>query len=92
MAPSDGELLRRIAAHLDDDDAKRSTLLHIATRLDDLDDDEWMVEWWIGFLAWRDSRFKKGNDRIWGAGNWIRCARCPDSTGFPSYHHKDAHS
>ena len=42
-------------------------------------------------LAERDERFGPLNDRIWGAGNWVRCERCPDSLGLPSYHHVKAH-
>jgi hypothetical protein len=44
------------------------------------------------FMADRDERFKPGNDKVWGEGNWIRCEGCPDSLGYPSYHHKDAHN
>lgn len=41
----------------------------------------------------RDVRFKEENDRIWGAGNWVRCPTCPrDSEGREAYHHRAAHS
>lgn len=41
----------------------------------------------------RDARFAPGNDRIWGAGNWIRCSICPhDSLGREIYHHRGHHS
>lgn len=43
-------------------------------------------------LAERDARFAPMNDRMWGAGNWVRCADgCADSFGLPTYHHKDYH-
>lgn len=48
-------------------------------------------EWIEKFLKDRDMRFKEGNDRAWGEGNWIRCHTCLDGFGYPSYHHKDVH-
>jgi hypothetical protein len=43
--------------------------------------------------AERDAKFAPENDRLWGAGNWIRCATCPlDSEGRQVYHHRRAHS
>lgn len=40
----------------------------------------------------RDEHFAPGNDRIWGAGNWVRCETCPpDSNGQGVYHHRAAH-
>lgn len=44
------------------------------------------------FLTDRDDRFREGNDKVWGAGNWVRCATCLDSLGYPAYHHKDHHA
>lgn len=42
--------------------------------------------------AERDERFAPGNDRIWGASNWVRCSICPtDSNGRQVYHHVDHH-
>lgn len=43
------------------------------------------------FLSDRDRRFREGNDKIWGHGNWVRCGKCVDSLGYPAYHHRDAH-
>jgi hypothetical protein len=45
------------------------------------------------FLLDRDERFREGNDKTWGKGNWVRCMEpgCTDTLGYPSYHHKDAH-
>jgi len=43
------------------------------------------------FLLDRDERFREGNDKLWGAGNWIRCDRCLDTLGYPAYHHREAH-
>jgi predicted RNase H-like HicB family nuclease len=41
----------------------------------------------------RDEHFAADNDRIWGAGNWVRCQRCPpDSNGQGVYHHRNAHT
>jgi len=40
----------------------------------------------------RDARFAPGNDKIWGEGNWVKCAICPrDATGRLTYHHKNYH-
>lgn len=40
----------------------------------------------------RDQVFGPGNDKVWGPGEWVRCADCPDATGFPSYHHRAVHT
>lgn len=41
----------------------------------------------------RDARFAPINNRIWGEGNWVRCAQCPrDDRGNEVYHHKEAHN
>lgn len=40
----------------------------------------------------RDARHMSENDRIWGAGNWVRCHTCPhDQTDREVYHHINAH-
>ena len=39
----------------------------------------------------RDAYFAPGNDETWGEGNWVKCDRCPDSRGLPSYHHRNFH-
>lgn len=40
----------------------------------------------------RDARFTPMNDRLWGAGNWLRCPTCPhDSEDREVYHHVKAH-
>lgn len=46
------------------------------------------------FLVDRDERFREGNDKTWGRGNWVRCMRssCTDALGYPAYHHKEAHA
>lgn len=42
--------------------------------------------------AQRDVWFARGNDAIWGKGQWVRCHTCPhDAEGREVYHHKDAH-
>lgn len=40
----------------------------------------------------RDAYYARGNDAIWGKGQWVKCYRCPpDADGCPPYHHKDYH-
>lgn len=52
-----------------------------------------MPEVWITFvLADRHERFRKGNDKVWGEGNWIMCGQCEDGMGYPAFHHRDFHT
>jgi hypothetical protein len=50
-----------------------------------------MIELLLAILAERRARFGPGNDELWGPGNWVECAQCPDSFGFPAFHHRLAH-